>query len=130
MKKIFGWYLLIQGVIGLLMILVFFLSKGENLGLAAIALLASLLFIWGGWVLLRTEKQVSRRIVINWDIGGFVFFGLTPIVVSVYVAFRLAAYNDGALNEVGPTTESKGYPVLIGAIAAFVVTSCLMLGIY
>jgi len=65
MKKIFGWYLLIQGVIGLLMILVFFLSKGKNLGLAAIALLASLLFIWGGWVLLRTEKRARRRVVIN-----------------------------------------------------------------
>ena len=119
MKKIFGWYLLIQGVIGLLMIFVFFLSKGENLGLAAIALLASLLFIWGGRALLRTEKRARRRVVINWDIGGFVFWVLTPIVVSVYVAFRLGASNDGALNKIGP----------YGAIAAWFVTTGLVLGI-
>ena len=71
----------------------------------------------------------KKRIVIDWDIGGFVFFVLTPIVVSVYVAFRLAAYNDGALTEVGPTVESKGYPVLFGAFAAFAVTGLLMVGI-
>ena len=128
MGKIFGWYLLVQGISGLLISLVFFVQR-ENLILAAIALPTSLLFIWGSWLLLRTGKRVRQKIVVDWDIGGFLFYGLPPIVVGVYAAFRLAAYNDGALLEVGPTVESKGYPVLFGAFAAFAVTGLLMVGI-
>ena len=77
----------------------------------------------------QIEEPKRQRIVVKWDIGGFLFYVLTPVAVGVYVAFRLAAYNDGALLEVGPTVESKGYPVLFGAFAAFAVTGLLMVGI-